>query len=95
MSTATIQMTGSEPDGVAGAGTPADAGSSQAAGPVSGRDPQPQARRSLTTPLRNTAAVANGGRVETHEGLAALRSNGTITDEEFAAEKTHVMNSST
>jgi hypothetical protein len=35
------------------------------------------------------------GRVETLEGLAAFRSNGTITDEEFAAEKTDVMNSST
>ena len=50
---------------------------------------------SLATPLRNIAAVANGGRVETHEGLAPLSCNGTITDEEFAAGKTHGMNSST
>ena len=35
------------------------------------------------------------GHVETLERLAALRSCGAITDEEFAAEKTHVMNNGT
>ena len=35
------------------------------------------------------------GHVETLERLAALRSSGAITDEEFAAEKTHVMNNGT
>ena len=46
-------------------------------------------------PLSNTAPVANSGRVATLEGLAALRSNGTIADEGFAAEKTDVVNNST
>ena len=41
------------------------------------------------------APGATGGRVETLERLAALRSSGAITDEEFAAEKAHVMNNST
>ena len=68
--------------GVAGAGTPVDAGSSQAAAESVVVTLSHRRDDSLTTPLRNTAAFANGGRVETHEGLAALSSNGTITDEE-------------
>jgi hypothetical protein len=43
----------------------------------------------------NTAPAASSGRVETLERLAALRTNGSITDEEFAAEKAHVMNNGT
>lgn len=84
-------MTGSEPGGVAAVCPPAGAGRSPAAGPARvltlayGRD----------DPLSNTAPVADCGRVATLEGLAALRSNSTITDEEFAAEKTDVMNNST
>jgi hypothetical protein len=35
--------------------------------------------------------AANVGRVETLERLAALRASGAITDEEFAAEKAHVI----
>jgi hypothetical protein len=84
-------MTGSEPGGVAAACTPAGAGSSPAAGPV--RVVTLGHRRD--DPLSNTALVANSGRVATLEGLAALGSNGTIADEEFAAEKTDVVNSST
>ena len=45
-------------------------------------------------PLSNTAPVAKSGRVSTLEGLAALRSNGRIADEEVAAEKTDVVNNS-
>jgi len=40
----------------------------------------------------SAAPAGAGGRVETLERLAALRANGSITDEEFAAEKAHVMN---
>jgi Short C-terminal domain len=43
----------------------------------------------------NTAPAATSGRVETLERLGALRANGTLTDEEFAAEKAHVMNNGT
>jgi len=43
----------------------------------------------------NPAPAATGGRVETLERLAALRAGGSITDEEFAAEKAHVMNNGT
>ncbi|HUO71732.1 MAG TPA: SHOCT domain-containing protein [Solirubrobacteraceae bacterium] len=43
----------------------------------------------------NTPPAATSGRVETLERLAALRANGTITDEEFTAEKAHVMNNGT
>jgi len=43
----------------------------------------------------NTAPAATSGRVETLERLAALRTSGSITDEEFAAEKAHVMNNGT
>jgi len=43
----------------------------------------------------NTAPAATGGRVDTLERLAALRANGAITDDEFAAEKAHVMNNGT
>ena len=46
-------------------------------------------------PLSDPAPVANGGRVATLEGLAALRSNGTIADVEVAVEKTDVVNNST
>jgi len=43
----------------------------------------------------NAAPAATSGRVETLERLAALRANGAITDEEFTAEKAHVMNNGT
>jgi hypothetical protein len=42
-----------------------------------------------------TAAAPSSGRVDTLERLAALRTDGAITDEEFAAEKAHVMNNGT
>jgi hypothetical protein len=38
------------------------------------------------------APAATSKRVETLERLAALRANGALTDDEFAAEKAHVMN---
>jgi len=43
----------------------------------------------------NTAPAATSARVETLERLAALRAGGALTDEEFAAEKAHVMNNGT
>jgi hypothetical protein len=46
-------------------------------------------------PVSSTAPAPNSGRVETLERLAALRDRGAITDEEFAAEKTHLMNNGT
>ena len=46
---------------------------------------------SNTTPAPTSAR----GRVETLERLAALRTDGAITDEEFAAEKAHVINHGT
>ncbi len=46
-------------------------------------------------PVTRAASPPGSGHVETLERLAALRSSGAITDEEFAAEKTHVMNNGT
>jgi hypothetical protein len=43
----------------------------------------------------NTAPAPTSGRVDTLERLAALRTSGAITDDEFAAEKAHVMNNGT
>jgi len=43
----------------------------------------------------NPAPAPTGGHVDTLERLAALRAHGSITDEEFAAEKAHVMNNGT
>ena len=43
----------------------------------------------------NTAPGAVSDRVETLERLSALRASGAITDDEFAAEKAHVMNNGT
>jgi Short C-terminal domain len=43
----------------------------------------------------SNAPAATSGRVEALERLAALRANGVITDEEFTAEKAHVMNNGT
>jgi hypothetical protein len=82
---------GSEPGGVAAAGAQTGEGSSPAPGPA--RVVTLSHRRD--DPLSNTAPIANSGRVATLEGLAALRSDGTIADEEFAAEKTDVMSNST
>ncbi len=45
--------------------------------------------------VTRAAAAPSSGRVETLERLAALRSSGALTDEEFAAEKAHVMNNGT
>jgi hypothetical protein len=42
-----------------------------------------------------TPPAATSGRVDTLERLAALRTSGVITDDEFAAEKAHVMNNGT
>ena len=46
-------------------------------------------------PVTRAASAPGSGHVETLERLAALRASGAITDEEFAAEKTHVMNNGT
>ncbi len=46
-------------------------------------------------PATRPSTAPSGGRVDTLERLAALRDSGAITDEEFAAEKTHVMNNGT
>jgi Short C-terminal domain len=43
----------------------------------------------------STVPAATSGRVETLERLAALRASGAITNDEFAAEKAHVMNNGT
>jgi hypothetical protein len=70
------------------------------------RDQRASAHRGKTAPPSAAAADATiagsaggsaapagaGGRVEALERLAALRASGAITDEEFAAEKAHVMN---
>ena len=45
--------------------------------------------------VTHAAPAPASGRVDTLERLAALRDRGAITDEEFAAEKTHVMNNGT
>ena len=47
------------------------------------------------SPAIPATSAGGSGRVETLERLAALRASGAITDEEFAAEKTHVMNNGT
>ena len=44
------------------------------------------------SPAIPATSAGGSGRVETLERLAALRASGAITDEEFKAEKTHVMN---
>ena len=46
-------------------------------------------------PVTHAAPAASSGRVETLERLAALRDRGAISDEEFAAEKAHIMTNST
>ena len=46
-------------------------------------------------PVTPAAPAPNSGRVETLERLAALRASGALTDEEYQAEKTHVMNNGT
>ena len=51
--------------------------------------------RPARTQSRVRVASLLRGHVETLERLAAPRSSGAITDEEFAAEKTHVMNNGT
>jgi hypothetical protein len=43
-------------------------------------------------PTQIAAPVASGGRVETLERLATLRDRGAITNDEYEAEETHVMN---
>jgi Short C-terminal domain len=43
----------------------------------------------------STAPAATGERVESLERLAGLRDRGAITDDEFAAEKAHVLNNGT
>jgi hypothetical protein len=58
--------------------------------------PPPAAHAGVAEAAVTRAAPAPAsGRVETLERLAALRDRGALTDEEFAAEKTHVMNSGT
>ncbi len=75
------------------------------------RDRRARAHARKTAPLPSPAADATiagsapsntapaptsaRGRVETLERLAALRTDGAITDEEFAAEKAHVINHGT
>ena len=57
---------------------------------------QPHTVATIPESSASPASSAGGaGRVETLERLAALRASGAITDEEFAAEKTHVMNNGT
>jgi hypothetical protein len=51
--------------------------------------------RVAEAPVTHAAPAPASGHVETLERLAAPRSSGAITDEEFAAEKTHVMNNGT
>jgi Short C-terminal domain len=46
-------------------------------------------------PVSNTAPAPNSARVDSLERLAALRDRGAITNEEYQAEKTHVMNNNT
>ncbi len=53
------------------------------------------ARRTLRHAAAPAVPGAVGGRVETLERLSALRASGAISDDEFAAEKAHVMNNST
>jgi Short C-terminal domain len=62
------------------------------------------ARKSAPTPPQGPGAItadsetvpgAKGGRVETLERLAALRASGALTDDEYQAEKTTVMNNGT
>jgi hypothetical protein len=43
----------------------------------------------------NTAPAVSAGRVDSLERLAALRAGGALSDDEFAAEKAHVMNNGT
>ena len=52
----------------------------------------PAADPVVAAPVTRVASAPASGHVETLERLAALRTSGMITDEEFAAEKTHVMN---
>ena len=47
------------------------------------------------SPVTPAGSAPGGAHVETLERLAALRDRGAITDEEFAAEKTHIMNNGT
>jgi hypothetical protein len=57
--------------------------------------PPPPPAADATTAASDTAPAVTSGRVDTLERLAALRANGAITDEEFAAEKAHVVNNGT
>ena len=56
---------------------------------------QPHTDATIPSSAIPAASAGGSGRVETLERLAALRASGAITDEEFAAEKTHVMNNGT
>jgi hypothetical protein len=57
--------------------------------------PTPGADATISGSGASSTARARSERVEMLERLGALRASGVITDEEFAAEKAHVMNNST
>ena len=55
----------------------------------------PTAATEHTASGRRRPESGPAGRVETLERLAALRDRGAITNDEYQAEKTHVMNNGT
>ena len=54
--------------------------------------PPPTGAMTAASPVTISAPASNGGRVDMLERLAALRDRGAITDEEYQAEKAHVIN---
>ena len=56
---------------------------------------QPPAARVGESSQSDDAPAGSVGRVQALERLAALRDRGAITDNEYQAEKTHVMNNGT
>ena len=76
---------------------PAAAGLRQAHARKTAPSPRPLAADAqvAAAPVHRAVPAPASGHVETLERLAVLRSSGAITDEEFAAEKTYVMNNGT
>jgi Short C-terminal domain len=71
--------------------TQADARSGQTASPPAPATPATQGAAAST----ESSPAADAGRIETLERLAALRDSGAITNDEYQAEKTHVMSNGT
>lgn len=63
--------------------------------PAARTDAPPPVTPAAVVSVSGAAPGAGSGRVETLERLAALRSSGALSDEEFQAGKARVMNNGT